>query len=197
MKKTVANKDGAILAFVLIMSGIMIIVLTTLLSTVVTDYKMKKLNSDVKRIYYSAESGLDEAYTITLEFLCSVIEHLGESSQLNELNLYDFEEESLEKKFKDIILGKSSEYGDKISLKKVLEDKDNYIFEDISNLTIKVEIKDKSDYFYLIIDSKYKKGKIYKKLTLLFNIIVPANVASLENIYAEDLIEGKTFCERR
>lgn len=197
MKKTVLNKEGSILAFVLVMSAIMITVLTTLLSTVVTDYKMKKINSHVKKIFYSAESGLDEAYIITLEFLSSALEHLKENSQLGESGLYDYEEESLEKRFKDIILGKSNEYGGKISLKKILEDKDNYIFEDKSNLTIEVEIKDKNDYFYLIIDSRYKEGNIYKKLTLLFNIIIPANAASLDNIYAEDLIQGKTFCERR
>ena len=161
MKKTVLNKEGSILAFVLVMSAIMITVLTTLLSTVVMDYKMKKINSHVKRIYYSAESGLDEAYIITLEFLSSTLEYLKENNQLTEAGLYDYRDESLEKRFKDIISGKSKEFGDKISLKKKLEDKNNYIFEDKGNLTIKVEIKDKSDYFYLIIDSTYKKDNIY------------------------------------
>lgn len=197
MKKTVLNKEGSILAFVLVMSAIMITVLTTLLSTVVMDYKMKKINSHVKRIYYSAESGLDEAYVITLEFLSSTIEYLKENSQLAESGLYDYGDENLEKRFKDIISGKSKEFGDKISLKKKLEDKNNYIFEDKGNLTIKVEIKDKSDYFYLIIDSTYKKDNIYKKLTLLFNIIIPTNINTLDSIYVEDLIKNKAFCERR
>lgn len=186
--KTVHNKKGAILVFVLIINAIMIITSTILLSTVMMDYKMKKVNSEVKKALYYAEAGLDESYAITLEFLSSALNFFSENGQENES-----EEKNLNKRFSDIINGKSTEYGNRKSLKSILENKNNYIICNGDYPLINVESKEKSDGFTLKITSTYKKGKIEKKVSLSYKIILPGNEAEVDTITAESLIKDTNW----
>ncbi|MCK9216716.1 MAG: hypothetical protein M0P77_02170 [Firmicutes bacterium] len=178
MKKIVDNKRGAILVFILIIYGILILAFTTLLSSTVMNYKMQKMNSKIKKRFYYAEAGLDEAYAMTLEYLSAVLDYFHGNNEEN-----DREDEEIYNNFKNMIKGTK----DNMGLKKILADKDNYIIDN-KKLIINVELKEKENYFLLKISSGYKTGIILNKISLSCKIMIPQNKTRLEGITAKDLI---------
>jgi len=183
MKKTANSKRGAIIVFVLIINAIMIFAFTVLLSSVVMDFKMKKLNSKIKKEFYYAEAGLDEAYAMTLEYLSAVLDYFYENRIENK-----YGDEYIYNEFKNVIKGSSNCFYDKDSLAEILTDKDNYLISNEYYPMIDVELKEEQEYFLLKINSYYKTGEVLNSLSLSCKISVPGNGNELKNITAENLI---------
>lgn len=62
MKKKLFNKDGSTLVLLVIVMGAVIIMGISLLNITMTQYKIRRSNSEVKRAFYMAETGLNEAF---------------------------------------------------------------------------------------------------------------------------------------
>ncbi len=189
--KAVRSNKGAILVFVLIINTVLIVTSTALLSTVMMDYKMKKVNSKVKKAFYHAESGLEEAYALTIEFLTSALESLEKWEEVTEERLSASEINSV---FSDIVQGKSDRCGGRISLKALLQDKDNYISDGVYP-KIEVELEEIKvnrilEHLEVTIKSTYEEDKITKSIALSFDILLPDCGAGF--ITANDLIQRES-----
>ncbi|MGD9567344.1 MAG: hypothetical protein AB7V48_03310 [Sedimentibacter sp.] len=64
------NKHGSTLVLLVIIIASLILLGTLLLSITVSQYKIRKSNSDVKRAFYISENGLNEAYLRVLDLMC-------------------------------------------------------------------------------------------------------------------------------
>ncbi|MEA4963876.1 hypothetical protein [Lutispora sp.] len=169
------NNKGAIMALVLLMSSVVIAAGTALLSTSIMNYKMKRLNSRVKRTFYSAEGVLDEAYIIAFNFVESALE-------------YACDKENFRDTYLNFITGNCEELGSDNSLVKSLKDKSNYLIYKESNMEIDAELFDKSDCMQLEVVSCCTDDKIEKKLKLICRIMIPGYDVSPGEISPEDLI---------
>ncbi len=184
--KTVRNNKGAVLIFILIVNAVLIVTSTALLSTVVMDFKMKKIHSKVKKTFYYAESGLDEAYAITLDFFDTAIDFLGE--ELEQRWIINIDEE-----FIRIIKGESWCYDKKVSLKSLLENKDNYSMNEAHCSTITANFSKKYGCYTLNIKSTYKDGKIERSVSATYDVLLPGDSIGLPYITAEDLLKRKVW----
>ena len=178
MSKIMLDKRGAILTLVLLINSIMILIGTVLLSTASMDFKMKKLNSEVKKTLYHAEAGIDEAYVITLEFISSAIEYA-----ISE------EEKDYRIVFIDFIKGNCRDSIWEKNLTNVLEDNTKYEIYKDNYPSISAVLTEKEDYFDLMITSTYVKGNIKKIISMLCKISIPMDEIDFNNIKAEDLVE--------
>lgn len=173
MKKQ--NNRGAILVFVLLISSIMISTGTALWYTSVLNYKMKKLNSRVKRAFYTAEGALNEAYAIAGDFIEAGVEY-ADTKDCSRTAYLNF------------LLGKCEDIKDHQSLVDTLKDKNNYLIYKDSNTIIDANLCDKTDYLQLEIKSCCIDDKIEKRLKLICRILIPYNNSSTDSINSEDLI---------
>lgn len=169
------NNKGAVMALVLLMSSVVIAAGTALLSTSVMNYKMKRLNSRVKRTFYSAEGVLGEAYVIAFNFVESALE-------------YACDKENFRDAYLNFIKGNCEELGSDNGLIKSLKDKSNYLIYKDNNTAIDAELFDKNDYLQLDVVSCCTDDKIEKKLKLICKIMIPGYDVSPDEISAEDLI---------
>lgn len=191
MRETIKNKKGAILVFVLIINAIIIFAFTVLLSSVVMDWKMKKVNSGMKKEFYYAEAGLDEAYVMTLEYLSTVLDFFYEKNKKT-----NGDDEYIYNEFKDIVKGTSDAFDNNVGLIEMLTDTENYLINN-EKLIIDAKLKENQNDFLLEIRSGYKTGEVLNKLALSCKIIIPISDTGLEYITPESLIIDKYwFIER-
>ncbi len=184
--KTVRNRKGAILLFILIIHAVLILTTTVLLSTVTKDFKMKKIHSKVKKALYHAESGLDEAYAITHGFLSDAIIYLSECEE-EQGNI------NIKKEFIDIIEGKAKCNEKKVSLVSVLQNKNNYIMNEANNLTITASLVIKGSSYILNLKSTYKIDKIVRSVSTEYVINIPDNEIRLYELEAGSLIQKRNW----
>lgn len=168
MRKTINNNQGVILLTVLIICSILITVSTAVLSTAVMDYKMKKVNSKVKKALYYAEAGLEESYAIATIFLSSAIDCLMDNS------FPDFNAG-----LSEIIDGGSFDCCDETCLKDALENMDNYIIYDGNYPLIRADMVKDGDSFVIKATSTYRNGKIEKIASLSYRIDLSNEEVSL------------------
>ena len=168
----------------------MILVSTALLSTVSKDFKMKKLQSRVKNAFYCVESGLDEAYGLIYSFLSSAIESLSVEEELGVLGVG---ENNISVRLSDIIEGKSQCNGKKVSLKAVLEDKENYTIRNENCPTIKATVSKKNNCYSLKIESTYTDKKIVKIIEAEYEIVLPDKESILTEIDVKSMIGRKVW----
>lgn len=63
------NKDGSTLLLMIMVIAAVIMLGTTLLSITMSQYQIRKSNSDVKRAFYLSETGLNESYLRAYELI--------------------------------------------------------------------------------------------------------------------------------
>lgn len=179
MAKKILGNKGTILALVMIICSVMILTGTVLLSTTLMDYKMKKINSEVKKALYQAEAAIDEAYVITLEFVASAIEYAAK------------EETDFKTIFAEFLKGNCSDSKWEKSLLNVLKDNSEYIVNKDGYPSIDVTIAENEDYFQLEIISTYMINNVKKAVSMLFNIYIPDDKDEFDcnSIKAADLIQ--------
>lgn len=174
LKKKQANK-GAILVLVLLMTSAVISAGTVLLSTSVTNYKMKHINRRVKKAQYNAEGALNEAYAIAIEYIESA---LG----------YAHDKENFINSYLNFLLGNCEDLSDNIGLINFLKDNRNYIIYNNSNIFIEAEIFNKIDFLQLEIAASCIDEKIERKIKMTCHILIPEDKSSCNTIEPEDLI---------
>ena len=149
---------------------------TTLLSTVHMDFKMKKLNSEVKKTFYFAEAGLDEAYVLVLKFVDSAIKYAASEENMDSKTV-----------FIDFIEGRYMNTDWKKGLGETLKDKGSYEICKDNDISIDVKLKKNKDSFSLTLTSHCKRDNIEKKIAMEYKIDIP------DNSYLEK-DQGDNFC---
>lgn len=178
IKKMLFNKKGSILALILLINSMMILIGTVLLSTASMDFKMKKLNSEVKKALYYAEAGAEEAYIITLDFVSLAIEYA-----------ICEEEKGFRTAFIDFIKGNCKDLAWTKSLTNALKDSTKYQIYKDNYPSINATLTEKKDYLELIITSTYIKGNIKKVISMLCKISIPMDEIDFTNIKAENIVQ--------
>lgn len=179
MNKIIQDKKGVVLVLVLLISSVIILSGTALLSTTVMNYKMKKLNSKVKHVFYTSEAVMEEAYLISLDFVENALTYVrGKDDDL-------FKEAYI-----DFLKGKCKDTVSSSSLTEVLKDKSKYIVYRDSCYKIDAKLTEKNDLFQLEIISTYSENNIDKKLKLICTLdsLNDKSKDSLIHLNAEDLI---------
>lgn len=166
---------GAILVLVLLLTSVVMSAGTVLLSTTVMNYKMKNINSRVKRAFYNAEGALDEAYAITVNYIESALE-------------YSYEREGSRSEYIEFLLSKCEDSKKNKGLANILKDKNNYLIYNNSDILIEAEICLKNDFLLLEIVSSCIDDKIEKKIKMVCHIQIPEDGLSNNTINPEDLI---------
>ncbi|NLM43594.1 MAG: hypothetical protein GX201_06220 [Clostridiales bacterium] len=175
MPNSIKSKKGSIVVLVLLLSSFIISAATVLLSTTVMNTKMKSINKRSKRAYYAAESVLDEAYAITLDFIDLALEYARNSDNPKMAYL-------------DFLYGNCYDKEDNEGLTTILEDKSKYFICNMDNISIKAEILNKLNYLQLNIMSCCTDGKIKREIVLACHISVPEDEDFYRTISSEDLI---------
>lgn len=176
MKKSLNNK-GVILVLVLLINSIMILTGTAVLSTALMNYKMKKINSEVKKTLYLAEAGLNEAYVITLDFVSSAME-CAAKDEINDIRTA----------FIDFLKGNYRDSEMRKSLKSILENNTKYLVYKDGYPLINAILTEKKEHFILEVKSTYIKGNITKIVLMQCEILIPEWEIDIENSKAEDLV---------
>lgn len=179
MNKIIQSKKGFILVFVLIMSCVIILAGTVLLSTTLMNYKMKKLNSKVKHVFYTSESAMEEAYLISLEFVKSALIYASGK-----------DDENFKDAYIDFLKGNCTDIVSSNSLIEMLKDKSNYVVYKDNCYKIDANLTEKNDLYQLEIISIYSENSIDKKLKLICTLdnLNDKSKDSLIHVNAEDLI---------
>ena len=175
MKNIKQNNNGAILVLVLLVSSVIISASTALLSTSVMNFKMKKLNSRVKRTFYTAEGAMEEAYIIAVDFIEAGVEYADSKNCSRDAYL-------------NFLEGKCEDLTDHKSLADTLNNKSNYIIYKESNTEVNANITKEADCFKLEITTICLDDKIKKELKLICKISIPEDGFSSDIIDVEDLI---------
>ena len=173
------SKSGAILILIILISTVTILISTTLLSAAVMNYKMKKLNSKVKHVFYTSESVMEEAYLISVGFVEDALIYADGK-----------DEEHFKEAYVNFIQGKCNDLTASKSIAAVVKDKSKYIVYKDDCYKIDAKLTAKNDLFQLEITSTYSKNNIDKQLKLIcrLNTLKDNSKDSLINIKAEDLI---------
>ena len=173
------DNNGTILVFVLLICSVMILIGAVTLSTTLMDYKMKKINSDVKKSLYQAEAAIDEAYVITLEFVTSAIEYAAN------------EDADFETSFVDFLKGNCSDSKWGKSICDVLNNNSEYIVNNGDYPFVNAVITENEEYFQLEITSTHMIGNVKKEISMLCNIYIPDDndESDINNIRAADLLK--------
>lgn len=74
LKRKLLNENGSTLVLLVIITAVIILIGTSLLNITVSQYKIRKSNSEVKRAFYMSEAGLYKAYVRVLELLCEAVD---------------------------------------------------------------------------------------------------------------------------
>ena len=175
MKRIKQNNKGAIVVIVLLVCSVLISASTALLSTSVMNFKMKKLNSRVKRVFYTAEGALEEAYIIAVGFVESAMEYANNNENFNAAYL-------------DYLLGDCEDLEENNGLVEVLKDKKSYFIYKECNTQIHAELFDKADFFQLEILACSIDDKVEKELKLICKILIPEDGFLMDSVNPEDLI---------
>lgn len=75
MKIKIFNENGSTLVLLVIIIGVIILIGTSLLNITVSQYKIKKSNSEIKRAFYIAEYGLNDAYLRVYDLIYEAAEN--------------------------------------------------------------------------------------------------------------------------
>lgn len=154
------NNKGSILVLVLLVSSVIISTSTALLSTSVLNYKMKRLNSRVKKAFYTAEGALEEAYAIAMDHVEAGVEYADGKECSNSAYL-------------NFLMGRCDDLTDQKGLVDTLKDKGSYSIYNVSNITVDANLTDETDYLQLEITSSCMDEKIEKRIKLICRIPIP------------------------
>lgn len=173
------DNNGTILVFVLIICSVMILTGAVTLSTTLMDYKMKKINSDVKKSLYQAEAAIDEAYVIILDFITSAIEYAANGDADFKTAFVDF----LEGNCSDSKWGKS--------ICDVLNNNSEYIVNNGDYPFVNAVMTESEKSFKLEITSTHMTGNVKKQVSMLCDICIPDDndEFDINNANAADLLK--------
>lgn len=74
MKKKLLSKKGSTMVMLVVAIGVISILGTSVLGVTMMNYKIKKVNSDIKQSFYLSESGLDKAYVNAYNFVATAVD---------------------------------------------------------------------------------------------------------------------------
>ncbi len=174
------NKKGAVLVFVLLIGSVMIVTGTALLSTAAMNYKMKRLNSQVKHVFYTCEAVMEEAYIMSVEYIEDALTYARGKEQA-----------SFEKSYINFLKGNCMDLPPSGGIVGILKDKSRYILYKDNCYRIDSKLLEKIGFYQLEIISTYSENNIEKQLKLICEINTPEmndNFPFLD-IVAEDLID--------
>ncbi|SHI92421.1 hypothetical protein [Lutispora thermophila] len=169
------ENKGSILVLVLLLTSVIISTSTVLLSTTVMNYKMKNINSRVKKTFYNAEGAIDEAYVIVLNYIESAIE-------------YSYTKDNSKANYTEFLLSKCEDSKGNKGLANILKDRSNYLIYNDNNISIEANIYSKTDFLVLDIKSTCIDDKIEKKINMIYHILIPKDGCYDYTINPEDLI---------
>lgn len=93
--KYIKSEKGSTLIMVLMILTILTIVGTSLLSLSLMNFKMKKMDEDIKESFYWTETALDEAYAKTATIIQSAIQDSNAKSNIDISDMLESEKEQL------------------------------------------------------------------------------------------------------
>lgn len=175
MLKAKQTNKGAILVLILLLTSVVISAGTVLLSTSVTNYKMKHINRRVKKAQYNAEGALLEAYAIAIDYIESALEYANDK-------------ENFKNSYMNFLLGNCEDIRENVGLINRLKDNSKYFIYNNNNIFIEAEIFHKIDFLQLEIAASCADEKIEKKVKMTCHILIPEDKSSLSIIDPEDLI---------
>lgn len=182
MERVKHDCRGSTLVILLLTLSVIFLIGITALSLAVTNYKMKKLNSELKKTFYLAEAGNEEAYIITSDFVIeaidyaiSKVEELEETKRQSNDNALSKEEVDIifRGAFKSFIKGNCIDVSPNISLISVLKDNKSYTIYKDGYPQIDPIITELEEGFLLEVKSTYMKENIKKIIIMKYSIDIP------------------------
>ncbi len=192
MRKITHDCKGSTLVILLLTISVIILIGTMALSLAITNYKMKNLNSEVKKTFYLAEAGLEEAYAIANDFVGEAVTYaISKVEEFEALEMYNKEsiqstqysinDDTKEEQiivvfisaFKNFIKGTCKDISPNDSLVSVLKKNSFYVTYVDGYPKIDSKITEFKDYFIVEVKSTYIKGSIKKEIFMKYRIDIP------------------------
>lgn len=222
MRKIKSDYKGSTLVILLLTISVIILIGTIALSITFMNFKMKKLNSEVKKVFYLAEAGIDEAYIISKGFVNDAINYavtkvnefnkfetqnnensvdlqcdfLNEATILNNYIIEDDMDVIFIGAFKDFIKGTCRDIYPNDSLIAVLKKNSSYILYKDGYPKIDAKITETKDNFLVEIKSTYVQRNVKKEIAMKYKIDIP-EYKSCDDIRAEDIMRIMEWKEER
>lgn len=171
MKKYIIGQKGSTLVILLLTTSVILIIGTAALYLSSINYKMKVSNSQVKKAFYYAEAGIDEAYVKTIEFVNEAINYAED--KVND-NIEDNDFHIIYNcSFKNYIKGKCDDNSSNKGLISALNDNTSYLIFNEGYPKISAKLKEHEKNFDVEINSVYVKDKIKKEIVMKCVINIP------------------------
>lgn len=157
IRNKINNDKGSTLVMLLIIVVIFTMLGTAILSLAISNYKMKKVQSNEKKNFYFAESGLDEAYGIMGGIVDKAIEEGNKA-------VTDYMENDLSPKINDILTFMKA--GEEIPIE--YNDYLNFVNDDgsfnMNEIAIAQNIKFQETFTSYVTSTDYNMGDLFNKL---------------------------------
>lgn len=182
MERVRLDCRGSTLVILLLILSVIFLMGITALSLAVTNYKMKKLNSELKKTFYLAEAGTEEAYIITSDFVIEAIDYAISKVEESEETKRESDENALSEEevdiifrgaFKSFIKGNCIDVSPNTSLISILKDNKSYTIYRDGYPKIDPKITELEEGFLLEVKSTYVKGNINKAIIIKCSIDIP------------------------
>ncbi len=192
MRKIKHDCNGSVLVILLLTISVIVLIGTMALSLAVTNYKMKNLNSEVKKTFYLAEAGIEEAYALANDFVGEAVTYaISKVEEFEALEIYnkesiqntqyslngDTKEEQINTifstAFKNFIKGTCKDISPNDSLTALLKKNSLYVTYADGYPKIDPKLTEFKDYFLIEVKSTYIRGNIKKEIFMKYRIDIP------------------------
>lgn len=214
MQRIKHDCKGSTLIILLLTISIIVLIGTIALSLAVMNYKMKNLNSELKKTFYLAEAGIEEAYIITHEFVNEAIdyaiskaEEFEAAERLNNINFenmqYILNNAIIEEKldivfsgaFKNFIKGNCIDISSNDGLIVKLKENSSYVVYKNGYPKIDPIITESKESFLVEVKSTYVRENIKKIIIMKYSIDIPNYNSCIidDEFNSEDIIKNNEW----
>lgn len=194
MKRIKIDFRGSTLVFLLFTISVIVLIGSVVLSLSVMNYKMKKINSQVKRAFYLSESGIDEAYMMTKQYVNESVNYaIKKYKDFNEVEIKNYDicsDEVFQSAFKNYIKGTCKYETSCKGLENLLNDNTSYLIFEDGYPKISASLVEGSKDFSIEVKSTYIYQNIKKEIVMKLKIDIPEYDTEIINsgIDADDLV---------
>ncbi|MGF7056991.1 hypothetical protein [Brassicibacter mesophilus] len=189
MKRKKINCKGSALVFLLFTISVIVIIGSVALSVSVMNYKMKKLNSQMKKAFYSSEAGIDEAYMMSRQFISEAINYAFNktkdytevekqsrnvySDMKDDLNDKNYTNEIFQSYFKNYLKGTCMDVDSTKGLINLLNNSTSYLIYENGYPRIAASLIENPNDFLVEVKSTYIYQNIKKEIVLKLKVDIP------------------------
>jgi len=194
VKRIKIDFRGSTLVFLLFTISVIVLIGSVVLSLSVMNYKMKKINSQVKRAFYLSESGIDEAYMMTKQYVNESVNYaIKKYKDFNEVEIKNYDicsDEVFQSAFKNYIKGTCKYETSCKGLENLLNDNTSYLIFEDGYPKISASLVEGSKDFSIEVKSTYIYQNIKKEIVMKLKIDIPEYDTEIINsgIDADDLV---------